>query len=107
MASPGSFPRGRSFLVSSQVQPLQDTTSLANFKALLTAGNACLNKAFILSLPTAGLELKKLHFQDWLLFDVSNLELTIWSQIELFKQSSSVISTTCSGLFLLFPPNTP
>lgn len=66
-ASPGAFPRGRSFLVSSQVLPLQDTTSPANFKALLTAGNACLNKAFILSVPTAGLEFKKLHFQDWLL----------------------------------------
>lgn len=38
---------------------------------------------------------------------MSNLELTIWSQIELFKQSSSVISTTCFGLFLLSPPNTP
>lgn len=49
---------------------------LANFKALLTAGNACLNKAFILySNSTAGIE--NASFSRLAAFDLSNLELNI------------------------------
>lgn len=53
----------------------------------------------------AGIE--KASFSRLAAFDLSNLELTFWSQIELFKQSISVISSKCFDFFFsppfLFP----
>lgn len=62
----------------------EDTNSLADLRAVPTAGNACLNKTIILH-SNSRARILKASFSRLATFDLSNLELIFWSQIKLFN----------------------